>query len=53
VGDVDTIVVTRGQMMTAGHDGFAATSERTGARLRWTSKMRGVASTFAASGRLV
>jgi hypothetical protein len=42
-----------GQVITAGHDGFAATSAATGRRLEWTSRITGVASTFAASGPLI
>jgi hypothetical protein len=52
-GDVDTILVTHGEVITAGHDGFGATDTHTGRSLTWTSRLGGLASTFAAYGPLV
>ena len=47
------ILVTRGQVVIAGDDGFAAASARTGRQLGWTSSIGGNAGRFAADGPLV
>jgi hypothetical protein len=52
-GDVDTILVTHGQVITAGYDGFGATDTHTGRPLAWTTRLGGVASAFAVDGPLV
>ena len=52
-GDVDTILVTHGEVITAGYDGFGAADTQTGHQLAWTKRLGGVASTFAADGPVV
>jgi outer membrane protein assembly factor BamB len=52
-GQADHILVTHGEVLTAGFDtSFTATSARTGRALGWTSGIRG-ARTFAADGPLI
>ncbi len=53
VGDVETIVVARGLVFSAGHDGFGIVSARTGRLTGWMHKVDGVASRFAAVGDTV
>ena len=53
VGDVETILVDRGLVFSAGHDGFGIVSARTGAIAGWMRKVQGVASVFAAHGSIV
>jgi hypothetical protein len=51
VGDVETILVAHGEVLTAGHDGWGATSARTGRVLPWSYRIG--ARYFTASGDLV
>lgn len=47
------ILVTHGQVIVSGDDGFGAASARTGRQLDWTSRIGGIAGRFAARGPLV
>jgi outer membrane protein assembly factor BamB len=53
VGDVERLVVAHGLVFTAGRDGFGITRVATGALDPLVRRIRGVASTFASSGRVV
>ena len=48
VGDVETILVTHGQVLTAGHDGFGVTDARSGEIKPWMYDLHGVGYRFAA-----
>ncbi|HEY1478742.1 MAG TPA: PQQ-binding-like beta-propeller repeat protein [Gaiellales bacterium] len=50
VGDVETILVSRDTVITAGHDGFGAVSARTGRIEPWMRRLQGVAYRFASYG---
>ena len=52
VGDVGTIVIAHGQVMSAGHDGFGVTSDTNGAIVPWMNAVSGVAAQFATAGRV-
>jgi hypothetical protein len=52
-GDVATIFVHRGEVLTAGHDGFDVTSAANGRVVRWMHELKGVASAFGTRGPIV
>jgi hypothetical protein len=53
VGDVETILITHGQVLTAGHDGFGITDARIGTVEKWMYGVHGVGAKFAVSGNTV
>jgi outer membrane protein assembly factor BamB len=53
IGDVETLLTTRGVLFGAGHDGFGVVSASTGRILPWMYRITSAAVAFAASGRIV
>lgn len=53
IGEVETIVVAKGEAFTAGHDGFGVTDLRSGSSPAWVKHLHLSSYRFAASGKLV
>jgi len=52
-GDVEKVFVSRGVVLTAGHDGFGVLSAANGRVLPWMYRLDGVASSFDSRGTVV